>query len=111
MAGAAEQPLRVGSCKISRLSTPPQLFFESSNDRVLHIDVDKSSLFEQWYQQGLVSGRHRPCKDNLLIVRRVKRRELLVNESGKARPDRKSTRLNSSHVASADAEFSLKSKK
>src|SRR5690625_7138401 len=87
MAGAAEQPLRVGSCKISRLSTPPQLFFESSNDRVLHIDVDKSSLFEQWYQQGLVSGRHRPCKDNLLIVRRVKRRELLVNEIGKARPD------------------------
>src|SRR5690625_4145904 len=87
MAGAAEQPLRVGRCKISRLSTPPQLFFESSNDRALHIDVDKPSLFEQWYQQGRVSAGHRPCKDNLLIVRRVKRRELLVNEIGKARPD------------------------
>ena len=87
MAGGAEQPLPNDGCKISRLSTPPQLFFESSNDRVLHIDVDKPSLFEQWYQQGLVSAGHRPCKDNPLVVRRVKRRELLVNEIGKARPD------------------------
>src|SRR5207253_6127987 len=62
-------------------------------------------------EQQPAEGKHREDRNHQVGESALRKMDLVVADRGEARSDRKSTRLNSSHVAISYAVFCLKKKK